>query len=76
VWNSATARTGVPRRTHNWDHDHCEFWWAKFAVEERPGIVHEGYCPLDGYRWICSTCFDNFKERFDWRVVAAGTGDV
>jgi hypothetical protein len=65
-----------PVKKPNWDHDHCEFCWAKFGVEEGPGIVHEGYCTLDEYRWICSTCFDDFKERFDWSVVAAGTSDA
>ncbi len=23
----------------------------------------------DGYHWICSLCFDDFAERFAWRVI-------
>src|SRR5688572_1093398 len=26
-----------------WDHDHCEFCWAKFAAFNLPDILHEGY---------------------------------
>ncbi len=25
----------------------------------------------DGYHWICPTCFDDFAERFEWRVVGS-----
>jgi hypothetical protein len=53
----------------DWDHDHCEFCWAKFMVEDLPEVLHEGYCTLDEYRWICSTCFADFRERFVWTVV-------
>ena len=60
-------------RTHpenpDWDHDHCEFCWAKFQVEDRPDVLHEGYCTADEYRWICAGCFEDFRERFAWRVV-------
>lgn len=27
----------------DWDHDHCEFCWAKFMVEDYPDVLHEGY---------------------------------
>ena len=26
-----------------WDHDHCEGCWAKFALFEAPEILHSGY---------------------------------
>jgi hypothetical protein len=55
----------------DWDHDHCEFCWAKFMLEERPDVFQEGYCTLDEYRWICSKCFTDFRERFHWEVVGA-----
>jgi hypothetical protein len=51
-----------------WDHDHCEFCWDKFMVEDLPDVLHEGYCTLDEYRWICATCFADFKGRFGWTV--------
>jgi hypothetical protein len=52
-----------------WDHDHCEFCWAKFTVEDHPEVLHEGYTTVDEYRWICSGCFEDFKEMVEWRVV-------
>lgn len=48
------------------DHDHCEFCWEKFA--DYDGCLHEGYSTQDRYRWICPSCFADFKERFQWRV--------
>ena len=55
----------------DWDHDHCEFCWAKFMVEDYPEVLPEGYTTLDEYRWICSGCCEDFKEMFEWRVVRA-----
>ena len=52
-----------------WDHDHCEFRWATFAVEDLPDVLHEGYCTPDDYRWICKTCFEDFRVRFRWTLV-------
>jgi hypothetical protein len=48
------------------DHDHCEFCWAKFAAYD--GCLHAGYATEDYYRWVCETCFRDFKDRFQWRV--------
>lgn len=53
------------------DHEHCEFCWAKFS--EYPDDLHEGYFTIAGVnflqaRWICETCFDDFKEMFEWTV--------
>ena len=55
----------------DWDHDHCEFCGATFIVEDYPDVLHDGYCTLDEYRWICGDCFEDFKEMFVWRVVPA-----
>jgi hypothetical protein len=53
-----------------WDHDHCEFCWAKFAEPgSLPEALHAGYATPDDYRWICKACFDDFCERFEWIVV-------
>jgi len=57
------------QKNPDWDHDHCEFCRAKFMVEEQPDVLHEGYCTADEVRWICPRCFEDFKERFAWRVV-------
>lgn len=57
-----------PRGNRSWDHDHCEFCWAKFMVEDVPGVHHEGYNTRDQYRWICDDCFNDFREMFEWTV--------
>jgi len=31
-------------------------------------ILTEGYCTEDEYRWVCGTCFEDFRERFEWRL--------
>lgn len=51
-----------------WEHDHCEFCGKKFAVQG--GDFTEGYKTKNGYRWICADCFEDFKELFDWKIVA------
>ena len=53
-----------------WDHDHCEFCFATFTVDDVAGALHEGYHTLDDYRWICSGCFTDFRERFAWELVS------
>ena len=53
----------------NWDHDHCAFCWAKFMVQDRPDVLHEGYTTQDDYFWICERCFQDFREQFRWTVV-------
>jgi hypothetical protein len=55
-------------RNTKWDHDHCEFCAAKFSVESLPDTLQEGYATRDGYRWVCSTCFEDFKEMFSWTL--------
>lgn len=52
----------------NWDHDHCEFCWAKFSLDPNAREVEAGYCTPDDYRWICEPCFDDFNEMFDWKI--------
>lgn len=49
------------------DHSHCEFCFAKFS--NREGDLHEGYCTLDGYRWICKDCYEAFQSDFEWQLV-------
>ena len=50
------------------DHDHCAFCWEKFAAYE--GCLQVGYCTEDEEDWICEICFNDFRERFGWRVKA------
>ena len=51
-----------------WDHDHCEFCWAKFMDKESPDVLREGYCTENSYHWICDKCFNDFKEKFGFVV--------
>lgn len=53
----------------SWDHDHCSFCWAKFMVEDYPDVLHVGYATVDDYYWVCETCFQDFKEKFQWNVI-------
>ena len=49
--------------------DHCEFCSRKFAVKAQgPEFQTEGYATANGFRWICSDCFEDFKDEFEWRV--------
>lgn len=54
-----------------WDHDHCEFCFAKLSNYE--GDLHEGYSYDGGRRWICPKCFEDFREEFRW-TLEPGTG--
>ena len=69
VWVRRTYRRYA--KNPNWDHDHCRFCYGKFMVEDIPDVLHEGYATLDDYHWICLTCFDDFKEMFEWTVAGA-----
>jgi hypothetical protein len=51
-----------------WDHDHCEFCSCKFSLDIADALK-VGYATADNYHWICEPCFEDFKERFQWRVV-------
>lgn len=59
-------RSHFPEDTKS-DHEHCEFCWEKFDIND--DSLKDGYCTLDGYRWICNECFEDFKEMFKWDVV-------
>lgn len=58
------------RRWHaprpSWDHDHCEFCWAKFT--KAADMLREGYTTEDSYYWICDRCFEDFRVQFEWTV--------
>jgi hypothetical protein len=55
------------RRTTKTDHDHCEFCFQKFA-DSGVDTIQEGYATLDDYRWICPTCFNDFKKQFRFKI--------
>ncbi len=59
-----------------WDHDHCEFCSVKFMDANLPDVVREGYVTSDGYRWICDTCFEDFRARFGWSLEIVDSRDA
>ena len=66
-------RLQYPTRANQpeWDHDHCEFCWAKFSMDPRiADALTAGYATLDEYYWICDGCFSDFRERFKWKLQA------
>ena len=52
----------------DWDHDHCEFCWAKFMDADGPKNQRVGYKTVEGDLWICDDCFGDFKSRFRWTI--------
>ena len=54
-----------PQNKNN-DHDHCEFCMNKFGF----GIddLHYGYSSEDRSIWVCEQCYEDFKNKFKWKV--------
>jgi hypothetical protein len=67
------ARFTVPAGRPDWDHEHCEFCWAKIVEEQRKregnDLLIEAYATEDRHHWVCPQCFEDFREMFQWRVV-------
>lgn len=55
----------VPYRK-GWEHDHCEFCYARISLSE--GDLQIGYTTSDHYRWICESCFADFRDEMGWRL--------
>jgi hypothetical protein len=64
--------------TEDFDHAHCEFCWTKFmdseyranrGYETPRDVVTEGFHTQDGFRWICNSCYEDFRDIFRWTVV-------
>lgn len=53
-----------------WDHDHCEFCSTKFMEKGMADVLHEGYATEDNYRWVCTQCFQDFKDMFEWGLAS------
>lgn len=61
-----------------WDHDHCEVCWQELCDSDHDcgggsRLLLEGWAARgpggrpdaerrDDYHWVCSTCFDDFKD--------------
>ena len=64
--------TWTPYRD-GWDHDHCSFCSAE--ISDRPVDDHTEYNAAwvtadDSYHWVCPPCFEDFRARFAWVVLA------
>ncbi len=54
------------KATETNDHQHCAFCMGKFG--ESDDWMRSGYCPLNGYHWVCEACFRDFQEQFAWSL--------
>ena len=50
----------------DWDHDHCEFCFAKFMEPGNPNTLHQGYYCKSEDTWICPKCYEERKAEFQW----------
>jgi hypothetical protein len=55
-----------PQRSGS-EHDHCEFCWTPFRTIPTRASASEGFVTPDR-RWICDTCYEDFKLVFGWIV--------
>jgi hypothetical protein len=44
-------------------------------LKECEDSIREGYPTVDDYYWICPTCFEDFKDMFNWKVIDAPTSE-
>jgi len=63
--NKLLIRRDYKDRASSADHDHCEFCLEKFSEDNQN--INAGYCTEDSYHWICSDCYNDFKELFKWK---------
>lgn len=54
------------RQNKSTDHEHCAFCWEK--ISEYPDTLHNAYCTENEYHWICEVCYDDFKDKFCWKI--------
>lgn len=58
-----------------WDHDHCEFCWAKFMDrDDVEDVLREGYTTADEYWWVCAVCANDFAARLQLTLVDGPRG--
>ena len=60
------SRKKWARTRPNWDHDHCEFCWQKISDIDGENIQHEGWTNDEDTYWVCKSCFEDFKEMYQW----------
>jgi hypothetical protein len=52
------------------DHHHCSFCFRRIAAVEAGynDSVEFGYKTENETDWICTKCFEDFKDQFEWTV--------
>lgn len=66
LMNETFVKAEYRKPFEKWDHDHCDFCWAKFS--EFDGDLHKGYCTKNECIWICEDCYEDFKDMFQWKI--------
>jgi hypothetical protein len=57
--------------SEQWDHDHCVVCWARFGgAWLAEGYAAAGPAGQPEYHWLCSSCFRDRRDLFDWTVRA------
>lgn len=55
------------------DHEHCVFCWQKITDLDIKDCETEGYCTMyektGQTQWICKDCFNEFKKKFNFKVI-------
>jgi hypothetical protein len=63
------VRSGHPE----WDHEHCDFCWAKIVEEKSKkdgdDLLVEAYATENRSHWVCPKCFEDFREMFQWKII-------
>ena len=50
-----------------WDHEHCEFCGGIFMEEVDGKIFNFGWTDESEDHWICSSCFDENEETYQFQ---------
>lgn len=57
-----------------WDHDHCDFCWAKFMdCDDVPAALRSGYTTDDEHTWVCAGCALDFAARLKLKLIGGPT---
>ena len=49
------------------DHEHCSICFSKIGVSSEVTDKEGYYCSKTG-DWLCSSCMNDFKMRFNWQI--------
>jgi len=53
----------IKRKNDSW-HEHCEFCMKIISNKNS----EDAYSTINEYRWICKKCFNDFNDKFNWKV--------